>query len=164
LIGWNTGCETMAEAEPFGIHGFTTRRVFAAARERVWREWTEPEAFADWFGGTACEVPLATVAMDVRPGGAWRATMFCQPGRGEIPWTGEYREGAAPEWLVFTISDQPADDRYEIVSVRLTDLGDGRTEMHFEQRGHKRPDEYDHTKRGWGSFFDRLDERVAAGD
>ena len=162
MIGWKSGYETMAE--PFGTNGFTTRRVFAAARERVWREWTEPERFADWFGGTACEVPLETVAMDVRPGGAWRATMVCQPGRGEIRWTGEYREVMPPVRLVFTISDQPGDDRYELVTVQLTDLGDGRTEMHLEQRGHQRPDEYDRAERGWGSFFDRLDERVATGD
>jgi uncharacterized protein YndB with AHSA1/START domain len=45
----------MAEPDPFGTGGFTTRRVFAAARERVWREWTEPESFADWFGGVECE-------------------------------------------------------------------------------------------------------------
>jgi hypothetical protein len=47
------------------------------------------------------------------------------------------------------------------VIVVLTDLGDGRTEMHFEQRGHMSPDEYDRAKSGWGSFFDRLDERLA---
>ena len=98
--------------------------------------------------------------MDVRPGGAWRATMFCGPGRREIRWTGEYREVAPPERLVFTVSDQPADDRYELVTVVLTDLGDGRTEMRFEQRGHKRPDEYEHTKQGWGTFFARLDQRL----
>ena len=33
--------------------------------------------------------------------------------------------------------------------------------MRFEQRGHMRPDEYDYTKQGWGSFFARLDERLA---
>ena len=43
----------------------------------------------------------------------------------------------------------------------LTDLGDGRTEMRFEQRGHMRPDEYDRAKRGWGGFFARIDERLA---
>ena len=32
--------------------GFTITRVFDAPRERVWKEWTEPERFADWFGGT----------------------------------------------------------------------------------------------------------------
>jgi uncharacterized protein YndB with AHSA1/START domain len=87
--------------------------------------------------------------------------MFCGPGRREIRWTGEYREVAAPERLVFTVSDRPGDDRYELVTVVLTDLGNERTEMRFEQRGHKRPDEYDHTKQGWGTFFARLDERLA---
>jgi uncharacterized protein YndB with AHSA1/START domain len=32
--------------------GITVTRVFDAPRERVWKEWTEPERFADWFGGT----------------------------------------------------------------------------------------------------------------
>ena len=47
----------MAERAPFGTGGFATTRVFAATRERVWREWTEPERFADWFGGLECEIP-----------------------------------------------------------------------------------------------------------
>jgi uncharacterized protein YndB with AHSA1/START domain len=151
----------MAEPAPFGTGGFVLTRVFDAARDRVWQEWTEPARFADWFGGVDCEVPLSTVAMDVRPGGAWRATMFCGPRRHEIRWTGEYHEVVAPERLVFAISDQPGGDPYELVSVLLTDLGDGRTEMRLEQRGHQRPDEYDRTKRGWGGFLDRLDERLA---
>jgi uncharacterized protein YndB with AHSA1/START domain len=87
--------------------------------------------------------------------------MFCGPGRREIRWSGEYREVSAPARLVFTVTDQPADDRHELVTVLLSDLGDGRTEMRFEQRGHKRPDEYDYTERGWGVFFARLDERLA---
>jgi uncharacterized protein YndB with AHSA1/START domain len=151
----------MAEPERFGLRGFTSRRVFTAARERVWKEWTEPERFADWFGGTECEIPLSTVSMDVRPGGSWRAKMFCGPARREIRWTGEYREVTAPERLSFTISDQPSGDPYELVRVVLADLGDGRTEMHFEQRGHMLPDEYDRAERGWGGFFGRLDERLA---
>ena len=144
-------------------NGFTTTRVFDAPRERVWQEWTEPERFADWFGGRECEIPLSTVSMDVRPGGAWRATMFCGAGRREIRWTGEYREVIAPERLVFTISDQASGNPFELVSVVLSDLGDSRTEMQFEQRGDQRPDEYDRAKHGWAAFFDRLDERVARG-
>jgi uncharacterized protein YndB with AHSA1/START domain len=151
----------MTEPARFGADGFVTTRVFHAARERVWREWTEPARFADWFGGVECEVPLPTVAMDVRPGGAWRATMFCGPDRREIRWTGTYHEVTAPERLVFTISDQPGEDRYELVIVLLTDLGHGRTEMRFEQRGHMHPDEYDRAKQGWGTFFARIDERLA---
>jgi uncharacterized protein YndB with AHSA1/START domain len=100
--------------------------------------------------------------MDVRPGGAWRATMFCGPDRRMIRWAGEYREVAAPERLVFTISDQPDDDRYELVTVVLAELGDGRTEMRLEQRGHMRPDEYDRAREGWGGFFARMEARLAA--
>jgi uncharacterized protein YndB with AHSA1/START domain len=145
-----------------GAYGITMTRVFDAPRERVWREWTEPEGFADWFGGPESEVPLSTVSMDVRPGGAWRATMFAGPDRREIRWKGEYREVAEPERLVFTLSDQPG-DAFELVTVVLTDLGDGRTEMLFEQRGSLPPEQYDRTRRGWAVFFDRIAERLADG-
>jgi uncharacterized protein YndB with AHSA1/START domain len=72
-----------------------------------------------------------------------------------------YREVAEPERLVFTVSDQPGEERYELVIVVLMDLGDGRTEMQFEQRGHMRPEEYDRAAQGWGVFFDRIAERLA---
>jgi uncharacterized protein YndB with AHSA1/START domain len=141
-------------------HGFAVTRVFDAPRESVWREWTSPEAFADWFGGPESEVPLDTVAMDVRPGGAWRATMYASPGRREIRWWGEYREVEEPERLVFTICDREG-DASELVTVVLRDLGGGRTEMRFEQRGGMRPEQYERAKAGWGGFFDRIAERLA---
>ena len=144
-------------AEP----GISVRRVFQAPRERVWKEWTEPERFADWFGGADSEIPLSTVSMDVRPGGSWRLTMYTEPGRREIHWKGEFREVVEPERLVFTVSDQPDDDVYELVTVVLTDLGDGRTEMRFEQRGQLSAEQYERTEQGWGMFFDRIAERLA---
>ena len=141
--------------------GITINRVFDAPRERVWQEWTEPEPFADWFGGLESKIPLASVEMDVRPGGKWRLTMFADPGPREIHWYGEYREVVEPERLVFTISDQPNDERDEIVTVVLTDLGDGRTEMHFEQRGGGlSARDYEAAGQGWSKFFDRIDERL----
>jgi uncharacterized protein YndB with AHSA1/START domain len=146
----------MAEPEA----GFTITRTFDAPRERVWKEWTEPERFADWFGGPQSEVPLSTVSMDVRPGGAWRLTMYAT--RGEIQWKGEYREVVEPERLVFTVSDQPGEEEFELVTVVLTDLGDGRTEMLFEQRGRMSPEQYEAAGEGWSSFFDRIADRLAA--
>jgi uncharacterized protein YndB with AHSA1/START domain len=135
--------------------------VFAAPRELVWREWTEPERFADWFGGADSDVPLDTVSMDVRTGGSWRLTMFAGPERREIRWKGEYVEVVEPERLVFTVSDRD-DDLYELVTVVLADLGDGATEMRFEQRGHMSDEEYRRAEQGWGTFFDRIAERLAA--
>jgi uncharacterized protein YndB with AHSA1/START domain len=143
-------------------YGITMRRVFDAPRELVWKEWTEPERFADWFGGPTSGVPLETVSMDVRPGGRLRLTMFAEPGRREIRWHGEYREVAEPERLVFTISDQPGGERYELVTVVLVDLGEVRTEMRFEQRGSLPQEVYEAAEQGWSGFFDRIAERLAA--
>ncbi len=141
--------------------GMTIVRIFDAPRELVWREWTEPERFADWYGGPEAEVPLSSVEMDVRPGGAWQATMFAGPGRREIRWAGEYVDVAEPERLALTVTDRPDEGVYELVTVELVDLGDGRTEMRFEQRGHMTPEQYERAKSGWGAFFDRMDERLA---
>jgi uncharacterized protein YndB with AHSA1/START domain len=143
--------------------GIAITRVFDAPRERVWKEWTEPERFADWFGGPESEVPLSTVSMDVRPGGSWRATMFAGPGSHEIHWKGEYREVIEPERLVFTLCDEPGEEAYELITVVLTDLGDGRTEMQFEQRGRMSAEQYERAGAGWSTFFDRIAERLADG-
>ena len=67
-----------------------------------------------------------------------------------------------PERLVFTVSDQPGDELYELVTVVLNDLGDGRTEMLFEQRGNLTPEVYEQAEQGWGVFFDRIAERLAS--
>ncbi|MBV9417837.1 MAG: SRPBCC domain-containing protein [Solirubrobacterales bacterium] len=154
----------MAELSDPGAseYGIRITRLFDAPRERVWREWTEPESFADWYGGPECDVPLSSVSMDVRPGGGWRLTMFAPPHRRRIDWSGEYREVNPPERLVFTVTDHPRDDAFELVTVVLTDLGDGRTEMLFEQRGSMSPEEYERATDGWGKFFDRMRERLAA--
>jgi uncharacterized protein YndB with AHSA1/START domain len=146
-------------------NGIQITRVFDAPRELVWAEWTEPERFADWYGGPTCEVPLDTVTMDVRDGGEWRATMFAPPGRREIHWKGEYREVVQPERLVFTVTDQPeGEEVYAVVTVVLVDLGDGRTRMEFEQRGGPlTQDQYERTGAGWSGFFDRIDARLAGG-
>jgi uncharacterized protein YndB with AHSA1/START domain len=147
----------MADAQ-----GFTVTRIFDAPRERVWSEWTEPERFAGWYGGPQAEIPLDTVSMDVREGGSWRATMFFGAARREIRWEGDYLEVAAPERLVFTITDQPGSEQRDRCTVVLTDLGDGRTEMRFEQSGGGlTPEGYEAAKRGWGGFFDHMAERLA---
>ncbi len=137
----------------------TITRIFDAPRELVWKAWTEPARFADWFGADA-EVPVETVSMDVRPGGAWSALMLAGE-HGEIPWHGAFQEVLEPERLVFTLSDRPGDE-FELVTVVLTDLGDGRTEMLFQQAGgHMDAEGYARAKSGWGAFFDSMAEQLA---
>jgi uncharacterized protein YndB with AHSA1/START domain len=149
----------MSDSQPFD--GIAITRIFEAPRERVWAEWTEPERFADWFGGRETEIPLASVTMDVRPGGSWQATMLVDSDGREIHWRGEYLEVVPPERLVLTFSDQPDSDAFELVTVVLVDLGDDRTEMHFSQRGSLPPEQYERAGSGWGVFFDAMAERLA---
>jgi uncharacterized protein YndB with AHSA1/START domain len=138
--------------------GFEIVRVFDAPRERVWAEWTRPDAFADWFGGADVEVVVAE--LDARAGGALRATMHFD-GR-EIHWLGEYLEVDPPRRLRLAITDRPAEPAREIVTVELADLGDGRTEMRLEQRGHMAPPQYRPARDGWGRFLDRIAERLSS--
>jgi uncharacterized protein YndB with AHSA1/START domain len=141
-----------------GERGLELSRVFEAPRERLWREWTEPERFADWFGGREAHVPVDSVSMDVRPGGRWQATMHHDGV--ESQWGGVYREVVEPARLVLTFSDQPGEEAHELVTVVFTDLGDGRTEMRLEQRGTHSRDLYERSLEGWSSFLDRLAERL----
>ena len=135
--------------------GITITRVFDAPRELVFKAWTEPQRFAQWFGGRESTVPVSSVSMDLRPDGAWRATMFAGPDRMEIPWKGKYLEVIPPERLVFTLSDQPGDEA-EVVTVVLTEQN-GKTEMVFHQGGgHLDEAGYAGARAGWLVFFDEL--------
>jgi uncharacterized protein YndB with AHSA1/START domain len=154
----------MAEA-PRPEDGLLITRVFDAPRERVWREWTTPEAFADWYGGPDFPIPVESVSMDLRPGGTWKATMLYGSERREVQWEGEYVEVVEPERLSFTVTDEPDNPDRDLVTVELTDLGDGRTEMQMTQTGGGLPPEgYEQAKEGWGGFFDRMAERLGDAD
>jgi uncharacterized protein YndB with AHSA1/START domain len=97
--------------------------------------------------------------MEVREGGAWRLTM--QVDHREIHWHGFYREVAEPSRVVFTITDIPPPDAdYHLITVELVDLGEGRTEMRFEQRGPMPQEQVEAAGAGWGKFFDRMAERL----
>jgi uncharacterized protein YndB with AHSA1/START domain len=140
--------------------GFTITREFRAPRELVYETWTTPTHFAAWFGGAASEVPVETVSMDVRVGGAWKATMFAGPDRYEINWKGEFTEVDPPSRLALTLSDGP--DEGEPVTVDLTEI-DGVTTMVMTQSGgHLTPEQYKGAKAGWQTFFDVMRELVEA--
>ena len=145
-----------------GPRGILLTRAFGALRERVWDEWTQPERFAEWYGGREMDVPEASVAMDVREGGEWRATMFVGPDRSELRFWGRYLEVVRPKLLVFTLRDQ-SDEDDELVTVVLSDLGGSDTEMIFRQRGSLPDATYEQAEKGWSSFFDVMADRLGRG-
>lgn len=130
-------------------------RDFAAPRERVFRAWTDPAQFAQWFGS----LPTKTT-FDVRVGGRWTAIMEYEGN--ELTFRGEFREIVEPERLVLTFTDQPDDDKMAVVTVELTPQGEG-TRMRFSQVGPLPAEQLDAATEGWTSFFDELEKVLAAG-
>jgi len=142
--------------------GIVIVRVFDAPRELVFKAWTEPERFATWFGEHGSSIPLETASMDPRPGGAWSAVMLHGPERMEIPFSGRFREVVEPEVveLVLEVAGEALQGPPEVMRAEFRDLGDGRTEMTFTQRGSLPADEYSRAMRGSLIFFDRLADHL----
>jgi uncharacterized protein YndB with AHSA1/START domain len=153
---------TSAHADADGV---TIVRVFKASPQELFDAWTKPEHFSRWFGENDSEISAENISMDARPGGKWNATMIHGPDRIEIPFHGEFVEVVEPERVVMTLTDQGnvAAGLYETLTAVFTDLGDGRTEMHFTQRGgNVSSDEYTRALRGELIFFERLGGHLKA--
>jgi uncharacterized protein YndB with AHSA1/START domain len=74
-------------------------RIFNAPRTVVFEAWTKTEHVAQWWDPN--RIPLAVCEIDLRPNGTFR---FVNQGPDGVthPFTGTYREIAAPARLVFT--------------------------------------------------------------
>ncbi|MDB5161169.1 MAG: ATPase [Candidatus Saccharibacteria bacterium] len=136
--------------------GFTITRVFEAPPERVWKAFTQPDQFAQWFGGA--DATVSDVAMDVRVGGEWRAIMHL-PDAPDISWAGEYREVDEPSKLVLTFKNPSNhnDPNREVVTVVFTDQG-GKTQIVYTQQGNMQQDEYGRAEAGTQLFLDSMEE------
>jgi uncharacterized protein YndB with AHSA1/START domain len=127
----------------------TIMRIYHASRERVWAAWTDPAQIARWWGKRGWTTPPASVAMDVRPGGAFRLNSVNDEDGREMPLDTTYREVVPPERLSFGAA-----------TVTFTDLGDGRTEMVFHTTVEMPDDTLRAAEGGLASAFHRLSEHL----
>jgi len=157
---------------------FVLTRVFDAPRDRVWKAWTEPARFAQWWGPKDFTNPVCRI--DLRPGGAYYASMRSPEGI-DHPCHGEYLEIVPPERLVMTMrtDGHPPEfnqmlnrHRQEIgepvrthglqihMTVRFEDHA-GKTKLTIVQRFDPVTDAEVIAKmgasEGWGGSFDKLD-------
>lgn len=140
----------------------TITRVFEAPRDELWKYFTEPEYFATWFGTPPFTTPVSTVSMDVRPGGEFSSTMVHETDGSELPFVGHFVEIVEPERLVQTLENvsDPSDPNVETLTTTLVDLGDGKTEVTYQQTGHLPEEEYPQIEEGVNGFYDRLAEQL----
>ena len=140
---------------------FSVTRTLAAPRELVFEAITRPEHFAVWFGTAEVDVPQDTLAMDVRPGGAFRAVMHLPDGN-RIDWAGTYIEVDPPAHLAMTLSDQPGDDPGLPVIFDLEPV-DGGTQLTIRQdRSDFSDEQVAATIAGYHAFLDDLARVVAS--
>ncbi len=142
-------------------------RVFDAPRELVFKAWTDPELFTQWWGPKDFTSPAAK--MDVRVGGTYLACMRSPDGQ-DFWSTGTYREVSPPERLVFTDSFADAEgnvvpgsyygmgDDFPIellVTVTLEDLG-GKTRLTLKHSGFPQGEPGEMAELGWNQSLDKL--------
>src|SRR5262245_4135406 len=83
-------------------HGLVIRRLIDAPRALVFEMWTDPRHAAQWWGPR--DHPATHIAMDARPGGAWRHCLRSIETGAELWQSGVFREVVPPDRLVFTFA------------------------------------------------------------
>ncbi|HEX9842261.1 MAG TPA: SRPBCC domain-containing protein [bacterium] len=131
----------------------TVRRTYPAARERVFRAWTDPAALRAW----SCPLgfTVAEVQVDLRVGGIYRVAM--QPPDKSEPSVafGTYREISPPERLVYTWQWEGGEMGETLVTVEFRDLG-GETEVVLVHELFPAADVRDLHNEGWVSCLEHL--------
>ncbi|TDN92992.1 SRPBCC domain-containing protein [Microbacterium sp. BK668] len=139
---------------------FSVSRELTAPRHLVFDALTKPEHFAVWFGTAAVEVPLDSLTMDVRPGGAFRAVMLLPDGN-RIQWAGEYVEVDPPAHLAMTLTDNPDEHAGLPVLMDLEEI-DGGTRLTISQdRGDFSDEQVAATIAGYNAFMDDIETELA---
>jgi uncharacterized protein YndB with AHSA1/START domain len=129
---------------------YSLTRVLDAPVEKVWAAWTQPEHYARWSGAV-----LPTISLDVRPGGAWRATM-ATPDGSEFPLTGTYGDVVENERLE-VLMDLPG-GASTVMAIDLTEE-EGKTRIVVSQAC-ATAEERDMSEQGSGMLLDGLSAYV----
>jgi uncharacterized protein YndB with AHSA1/START domain len=125
---------------------YTLSREIDAPVENVWAAWTQPDHYARWSGAVR-----PSISLDVRPGGAWRATMAAPDGS-EFPLTGSYGDVVENERLE-VVMDLPG-GASTVMAMDLSDV-DGRTRIVLSQAC-ATPEERDMSEQGSTMLLDGL--------
>lgn len=118
----------MSTEQTTAAHGFsyTLTRTLDAPAAKVWRAWTTAGQYEQW----AYAAP-GSVEMDVRPGGAWKATMVTPDG-GQFPLTGSYLEVAENRLLVVGM-DVPGKPAPAAMTMELDEQDDHQAQIVLRQ-------------------------------
>jgi uncharacterized protein YndB with AHSA1/START domain/ketosteroid isomerase-like protein len=133
-------------------------RTFAAPRDLVWRNWTEPRNVQGWFATD--DFTVTTCDFSPRAGASWRVE-FRSPGGNTYAEYGVFEEVSAPERLVFTLVQHHGKvGPTTRVTVSFLAQGDA-TLVQFHQAGFDTEERRDGNHGGWNECFDTLAHNLA---
>ncbi|HEV7917977.1 MAG TPA: SRPBCC domain-containing protein [Solirubrobacterales bacterium] len=138
------------------LRDFTITRVFDAPRELIWNALTDPEQLTHFFGPEGTRVPLESITVEPRQGGAFRLTMLIGDDETEHGMNATYKEFIEPERMVFETAGGITG------TIELTDLGNGKTEFKWTTRAVLDDDFLTDAKAGTNSTIDQLEAHLAA--
>ncbi|MFB7272735.1 SRPBCC domain-containing protein [Streptomyces sp. NPDC056244] len=127
---------------------YTLKRTLETPVAAVWKAWTVAESYAQWSYAAP-----GSVEMDVRPGGAWKATMVTPDG-GQFPLTGSYSEVDENRRLVIGM-DVPGKNEQALMTVELAEESADRTRIVVAQTCDT-ADERDMAEQGTTMLLDSL--------
>ncbi len=155
---------------------FNITRIYDVTRERMWKAWTDPAQFKQWFGPKGAEILSAQI--DLRPGGASKYGMEFNGSKMYGQWA--FQEIEAPEKMVAIVSF--LDEKGNIIAhpmapnwplkilsvVTFTEVG-GKTRIDVAWSAYEASDVELQTfkegapgmNQGWGGTFERLEDYLA---
>lgn len=116
-----------AAIEAVGTHAVTIVRDFAHPVDKVFRAMTEPELIARWIGPHGYD--NVEVTNDARHGGTWTLVQR-NPAGDEFGFRGVFHGEQTPELSQRTFEWLGLPGHVSFETLRLEDLGDGRTRAH----------------------------------
>ena len=147
----------MAPSRASEAEALEVRRTFKASAERVFAAWTTPEEMKRWSAPGPLTTPLAEV--DLRVGGRYRIGMENPESGEQHVMTGTYREIAAPDRLVFTMSWEKPDAPETLVTLAFRAQGGGTELVLTHERFPSEPMRDEHEK-GWTGCLAQLAARL----
>ncbi|MEV7733869.1 SRPBCC domain-containing protein [Streptomyces sp. NPDC088921] len=143
------------QTTPANRFSYELTRTLDVPAARVWRAWTTADQYAQW----AYAAP-GSVEMDVRPGGAWKATVVTPDG-GQFPLTGSYLEVDENRVLVVGM-DVPGKPAPAVMTMELEERDDRRTRIVLRQTCDT-AEERDMAEQGSTMLLDSLGAYLAGG-
>ena len=130
-------------------------RHYAAAPEKVWEAWTDPQALVKWWGPTPGD-KVSLAELDVRVGGRFRIVFGGPEGR-DHECAGVYKVVEPGRKLSFTWCwPNSTPDRVSLVTVQLKPAGGG-TDLEFLHEQLFDEAARDNHKRGWTGTLGKLE-------